>query len=186
MKNDFTKAMENPQSQIVELWTTAPEERTLKKDVVCSIAAHMLNNNFEESIREKLSAAYYAGCGASSYTTASYKRGYGLRGVAGLNPDKADLAVPRFFAGMDEVKTNPDATELEKARQILLKDADVRAKENGYWMGILTDYINEKFDGFTTYKQVVNSITVDDVKEFLNHVLASGNHAEIYLKAVKK
>lgn len=186
VKNNFTKAMENPQSQIVELWSTAPEARTLKKDIVCSIAAHMLNNNFEESIREKLSAAYYAGCSPSYYTNAAYKRGYGLRGIAGLNPDKAEQAVPKFFSGMEEVKSAPDSQELEKARQILLKEADVKAKENGYWMDILSDYVNEKFDGFTTYKQVLNSITVADVKNFLDHVLASGNHAEIYLKAVKK
>ena len=88
---------------------------------------------------------------------------------------------------MDETIANPDAADLVKAQQILLKQADVDAKTNGYWLGVLRTFVERGIDMHTDYKKTVSATDAKAISAFLkNVILAGGNHAEIIMTATQK
>ncbi len=54
----------------------------------------------------------------------------------------------------------------------MLKDAELSAKTNGYWMGILDDYIWSGVDFHTNYKKTVEAITPAKLAAHLKQILA--------------
>lgn len=185
VKNNFTMGMENPQSQATELWT-AKVPYTLKTTVVADIATRLLEMNYNRNIREKLSAAYHAGASVGLGLDYDGKLNISLSGNAQLNPDKVDEAVPYFFSGMKETVAEPNKDDLQKVKEILLKQADVSAKTNGYWMGVLRTYKTYGIDTHTTYKDIIKATDGKIVSDFLqNTLLKTGNHIEVIMKAIK-
>ena len=93
--------------------------------------------------------------------------------------------MPYFFKGMDETIAAPDAADLQKAKEIMLKNADVSEKTNGYWLGVLSTLDRLGVDTHTDYKSTIKAVDVQQVSSFLKNVLKSGNHIEVIMKAVK-
>ena len=186
VKNIFTKAMENPQSQAREMWFVKLPAYTQKTAVLADVSARLLEMKYLRSIREELSAAYSTGASCGLIFDYDGKLALTINGTAQLNPDKVDAAVPCFFKGMEETIAAPDANDLQKVKEILLKQAGVDEKTNSYWMQVLSMYDLRKVDTHTNYREMVKSVTVQQISDFLkNVVLKSGNHFEVIMKAEK-
>ena len=186
VKNIFTKAMENPQSQAREMWFVKLPAYTQKTAVLADISARLLEMKYLRSIREELSAAYSTGASCGLIFDYDGKLALTINGTAQLNPDKVDAAVPCFFKGMEETIAAPDANDLQKVKEILLKQAGVDEKTNSYWMQVLSMYDLRKVDTHTNYREMVKSVTGQQISDFLkNVVLKSGNHFEVIMKAEK-
>ena len=186
VKNIFTKAMENPQSQAREMWFVKLPAYTQKTAVLADISARLLEMKYLRSIREELSAAYSTGASCGLIFDYDGKLALTINGTAQLNPDKVDAAVPCFFKGMEETIAAPDANDLQKVKEILLKQAGVDEKTNSYWMQVLSMYDLRKVDTHTNYREMVKSVTAQQISDFLkNVVLKSGNHFEVFMKAEK-
>ena len=111
---------------------------------------------------------------------------YGAVGVHPDDADKVDAAVPCFFKGMEETIAAPDANDLQKVKEILLKQAGVDEKNNAYWLGVIANYTGIGFDNYTGYKEFVKNLRGEQVSDFLKNVLLkSGNHVEVIMKAEK-
>ena len=186
VKNIFTKAMENPQSQAREMWFVKLPAYTQKTAVLADISARLLEMKYLRSIREELSAAYSTGASCGLIFDYDGKLALTINGTAQLNPDKVDAAVPCFFKGMEETIAAPDVNDLQKVKEILLKQAGVDEKTNSYWMQVLSMYDLRKVDTHTNYREMVKSVTAQQISDFLkNVVLKSGNHFEVIMKAEK-
>lgn len=186
VKNNFTKSMENPQSQATELWS-AKVPFTLRNSVLTDISARVLEMTYNRNIRETLSAAYHAGAQGSLNTDYDGKVVINLLGEAQLNPDKVDVAIPYFFSGLKETVKEPNKEDLQKVKEILLKQADVDAKTNSYWTSVLRTYKEHGFDSHTEYKKTIQSVDGKAISDFLqNTILSTGNHIEVIMKAVKE
>ena len=186
VKNIFTKAMENPQSQAREMWFVKLPAYTQKTAVLADISARLLEMKYLRSIREELSAAYSTGASCGLIFDYDGKLALTINGTAQLNPDKVDAAVPCFFKGMEETIAAPDANDLQKVKEILLKQAGVDENTNSYWMQVLSMYDLRKVDTHTNYREMVKSVTAQQISDFLkNVVLKSGNHFEVIMKAEK-
>ena len=185
VSNVFTKAMENPQNQATEIWyTKAPF--TLKNSVLADVSARLLEMKYLRTIREELSAAYHAGANYGLLRDYDNKAAISITAVAQLNPEKSDIAIPYFFKGMDETIAQPNAEDLQKVQEILLKQAAVSEKTNGYWLGALSTYERMGVDTHSDYKEMVKNLKASEISDFLkNVILKSGNHFEIIMKAVK-
>ena len=185
-KCSFTKEMQNPQSQAQEIWRSNPMKYTLEKMVLLNVSYRLLDMTFNREIRERLSAAYHAGAdidldvdGPNIY--------YTLKGVGKLNPDKALGAIPEFQKGMDATVASPNLEDLQKAKQIMLKQADEDAKTNSHWLNVMTRWILQGVDIETNYKKTVEAVTPAAISNFLkNDILKSGNHIEVVMMPEKK
>lgn len=181
VKNNFQKQMENPQAQATEVWRSEPVSYTLENDILTDVASRMLDMTFNREIRERLSAAYHAG--AEGELDFEAGKAYAVvRGVGKLNPEKAAEAIPEFRKGMQAAISTPSADDLNKVKQILLKQADVDAKTNRYWRGILSLYNRYGLDFYTDYKATLEGVTLEKVSQFLRDtVLKGGNHVEVVM-----
>jgi zinc protease len=178
-KNNFQKKMENPQAQAQEMWRSNEVKFTLENDVLTDVSSRILDMMYNREIREKLSAAYHAGAEGDLDVEAG-KAFVTISGVGKLNPDKVAEAVPEFQKGMQATIAAPDADDLNKAKQILLKQADVDAKTNAYWRRIINRYNRYGLDFHTDYKKTVESMNAAKISQFLkNVVLKSGHHVEV-------
>lgn len=185
--NVFEKKMSNPQSMVIEYWSSAPMANTLRNRITADIAGRVLDMAYNRAIREELSAAYHAGASGGFELNADGTVCYYINGDAQLNPSKAAEAVPCFFSGMDKTIAQPSADDLKKAKEILLKNADVSAKTNGYWVGILSRWAKYGADHHTDYKSMVSATDGKMISDFLqNTILTSGNHIEVLMNAVQE
>lgn len=185
--NVFEKKMSNPQSMVIEYWTSAPMANTLRNRITADIAGRVLDMAYNRAIREELSAAYHAGAEGGFELNADGTVCYYINGDAQLNPSKAAEAVPCFFSGMDKTIAQPSAEDLQKAKEILMKNADVSAKTNGYWVGILSRWAKYGADHHTDYKSMVSATDGKMISDFLqNTILTSGNHIEVLMNAVQE
>ena len=181
VKNHFQKQMENPQAQATEVWRSEALPFTLENDIMTDVTSRMLDMTFNREIRERLSAAYHAGADGELDFEAG--KAYAVvRGVGKLNPEKAAEAIPEFQKGMQAAIEAPNADDLNKVKQILLKQADVDAKTNNYWRTILRLYDRHGIDFYTDYKATLEGVTLEKVSQFLRDVvLKSGNHVEVVM-----
>jgi zinc protease len=74
-----------------------------------------------------------------------------------------------------------DADQLQKVKDYMLKQADIDAKQNNYWINTITTFKEYGLDVYTDYKKTVEALTVDNVRDFLNELLKSGNHVEVIM-----
>ena len=186
VSNKFTKEMENPQDIAAEIWASEVPY-SLRNDILADIAGRVLGMDYNRNIRERLSAAYYAGAdGLASLKMDGKTMRVGVSANAMMNPDKSSEAIPCFYEGLKKAMENPDASDIQKAKEILLKQYDVNLKKNGYWMGVISEYVTYGTDSHTTYKQIVNSIDAKAVADFIkNVVMKDGNHVEVIMHATK-
>lgn len=181
----FEKKMENPQAQANSIWRSNPVKFTLQNSVLQDVSGRMLDMMLNREIRERLSAAYHAGAeseldvdGPATYIS--------IKGTGKLNPDKAAEAIPEFQKGMNSLVAAPNADDLLKVKQILLKQADVDAKTNRYWTGVLNTWKRFGVDVYTDYKKTVEAVSTKSVSDFLkNVVLKSKNHVEVIMMPAK-
>ena len=186
VKNNFTKAMANPQTQASEIWSTKLPF-SMQNMVLADVTSRLLEMQYLRTIREQLSAAYHAGATFGMLRDFDDKASIiSITANAGLNPEKADTAITYFFKGVDEVEKQVDAADLQKVKEILLKQAGVDEKNNAYWLGVLANYTGLGFDNHTGYKEFVKNLRGEQVSDFLKNVLMkSGNHVEVIMKAEK-
>ncbi len=183
--NTFTKEMENPQSQAREYWQYE-SPNSLRNSVLLDVTGRMLEMEYNRVIREQMSAAYYAGASSSEGSNLDGTIVNRLYATAMLNPEKTAAAVEYFQKGFQATVANPNAEDLQKVKEILLKQADVNAKTNSYWMDIVSDYIEKGIDKHTDYKNIVSSIDTKAVSDYLQNTVLKGNgHFKIVMNGVK-
>ena len=104
-----------------------------------------------------------------------------LQAYCPMNPDKSELAVRLLHEGIASMQKAVDPDQLQKVKEYMLKQIDVDAKKNNYWINTITVYKEYGLDVYTDYKKTVEALTVDSVRDFLNQLLKSGNHTEIIM-----
>ena len=179
--NSFTRDMETPKVIEQDVWySDAPY--TLDNAVLADIAGQVLTMYYLKTIREDAGAAYTVS--ASGYATRVLDRQQvKLQVRCPMDPAKADTAMALLHKGLADARLSTDADMLQKVKEYLLKQADVNARNNSYWIGIIDDYLMYGVDMHTDYKQTVEQTTPADVANFVNDVLLKdGNHVSIIMK----
>ena len=98
-----------------------------------------------------------------------------------MNPQKSESSEKLTINSLETLaKDIPDA-ELAKMKEYMLKKADENAHENRYWSGVLMDYATEGVDLYTDYKNVINSLTAEDMEQFIASLLGQGNRCEVLM-----
>ena len=176
-KNVFEKQLETPKATVLVIYS-GQCAYTLKNQVMMSMLSQILDIMYTESVREKEGGTY----GVSTY------------GIVDKYPkEEALLQIyfdtdPAKRAKMTEIiqkelkqfaEEGPTAENLNKVKEFKLKKYKEDAKENGYWMSVLSTYFWEKTDMNTGYEDLVNSITPKDLQEFAKSLLDQNNCIEV-------
>ena len=178
--NNFKVKTDSPKATAVEVWS-AEAPYTLENIVKLDAAAQVLSMVYLKTIREEESAAY--SCGAySSFNLSGSKPLMMLQAYCPMNPDKQDIAVKLLHQGMADAAKTIDAENLKQVKEAMLKQADINAKNNGYWMNTITTWLDYQLDVYTDYKKTVEALTPESVATFIREqLLSSGNHVEVVM-----
>ena len=177
--NQFKVKTESPKATAREMWY-ADMPYTLENNVKIDAVGQILSMIYLKTIREDESAAY--SCGAAGYfSTGSKQPKAMLQAYCPMNPDKSELAVRLLHEGIQSMTKKVDADQLQKVKDFMLKQADIDAKKNSYWINTINVFKEYGLDFHTDYKKTVEALTVDSVRDFLNQLLKSGNHIEVIM-----
>ena len=178
VRKEFVKANEGKQAMLAMIWS-ADIPYTLENKLKASIAGQLMSNNLLENVRENEGAAY------SPYAQASASKGLKeevvVQAVFGLNPDKYKTSEELTVKALEDLTTTLPEAELNKIKEFMLKQAKTNVLENGYWLGIVSNYVNENFDGHTGYTETVSALTPAQIQDFVKEILKQGNRFELLM-----
>ena len=177
--NQFKVKTESPKATAREMWY-AEMPYTLDNIVKLDAVGQVLSMIYLKTIREDESAAYSCGA-AGHFNTGTNQPKALLQAYCPMNPDKSELAVRLLHEGIQNMAKQVDADQLQKVKDYMLKQADIDAKQNSYWINTITTFKEYGLDVYTDYKKTVEALTVDSVRDFLNQLLKSGNHVEVIM-----
>ena len=177
--NNFKVKTESPKATAFEMWY-ADMPYTLDNIVKLDAVGQVLSMIYLKTIREDESAAYSCGA-AGGFNLSSRQPKAMLQGYCPMNPDKQEIAVRLLHEGIAGMQKAVDADQLTKVKEYMLKQFDVEAKKNGYWVNTITTWKDYGLDVYTDYKKAVEALTTDSVRDFLNLLLKSGNHIEVIM-----
>lgn len=176
LKNNFTVKTDSPNAMSYLVWN-APMKYTLENSVKIDALGEILSQIYLASIREKESAAYT--CGAyGGFNLSGTQPFVNLIAVSQGNPDKNALAVELLYKGINDSAKKLDTDILAKVKEAMLKNADVNAKKNNYWVNTITTWKDYGIDMHSNYKKVVESLTAESMQQFIEQLMAAGNQLE--------
>ncbi len=173
-KFTFKKGTE-PKSLVMNVYSgDTPYSEDL--DLKTSALTEILNIKITEDIREKMSAIYGGGIygGLAKYPYGSYSMIMQLP----TGPEHVDTVLKAAQMEIDSIKQNgPSQVNLDKVKKTWLEQYKVSVKENSYWSSKLQGiYFNgDNAQRIYNYVQLVNAITVDDIKATANKLFDGKN-----------
>ncbi len=178
--NKFRVKTDSPKATAVEVWS-AEAPYTLDNIVKLDAAGQILSMLYLRTIREEESAAYSCGA-AGNFNLSGTKPLMLLQAYCPMNPDKQEIAIRLLHEGMQQASTKIDPEDLKQVKESMLKNADIQAKNNGYWVNTITTWKEYGLDVFTDYKKTIEALTPENVSAFIREkVLSSGNHVEVIM-----
>jgi len=184
VRNAFKVDAENKAMDVL-LWT-AKAPYTLENEVLVDAAGQVLSMIYLKNIREEESAAYSCGA-AGGFNLTGDGAVVQLQAYCPMNPDKEEIAVRLLHEGIADCAKTIDAEQLRQVKEAMLKQADISAKNNNYWMNTIIIWRDYGVDMYTDYKKTVEALTPEKVAAFIRDViLASGNEVEVIMTPEKK
>ena len=180
VKNQFTMKSESPKAQAREIWW-ANSPYNLETAVKMDAAGQVLSMVYLKTIREDESAAY--SCGAAGQLDLNDPQPVILlMANCPMNPDKQETAIRLLHEGMQNAARQIDADQLQKVKDYMLKQIDIDAKTNAYWMSAIDKMRTYGVDVYHDYKKTVEALTPESLSRFIREkLLSSGNHVEVIM-----
>ena len=176
--NSFTMKAESPKAIDVEIWR-AEAPYTLDNIVKIDATGQVLSMVYLKTIREDESAAYSCGAGGS-FSLRGTKPMMMLQAYCPMNPDKSETALRLISQGINDAAKGINAEQLRKVKDYMLKQVDIEAKTNSYWMNVIDTWRTYGLDLHHDYKKTVEAMTTESLSRFVRDtVLGSGNHLRV-------
>ena len=172
--NRFERKMETPQAQLVQYWH-GERKYNVKEQLAANALGSILSMRYIKSIREEKGFAYSAYASANLGT--GIKEGLQLYIECPFTPAKCDSVLMLIRQELDSVAANGvTEEELNNFRQYRHKNYANQQRMNSYWSGLIVSYTTWGYDTHTNFDEIVDSLTVDDVRNFLKDVVLPANN----------
>lgn len=145
-----------------------------------SVMKGVLDLRYTESIREKEGGTYGVGVRAS---TSHYPKAEGAVSISfDCDPERASDLIPLVYAEIEKMmKEGPSQEDLDKVRKNMLKGRAESKEQNGYWMGVISNYyvhgINS--DLAENYETIVNNLTAKEVKKVAKQFFSGADKVQL-------
>ena len=176
-KNVFEKHQETPSATVLFIYH-APMKYNLKNDIICSMLDQVMDMMYIESVREDEGGAYGVpvGVGLSRYPQAEATVQIRLPTA----PEKREKMTAIVYQGVEDMVTKgPKEEDVQKVKEYMLRSYEEAVKQNGYWMGQMTNYVLYGEDDDAIYVDTVKGITAADIQEVARQIFRSGNRIEV-------
>ena len=176
-KNNFKNRMETPTgTQLVTY--TGKIDPTQKNIITMSFLSQVLNIVYTEEVREKEGGTY--GVGVQGAVSEEPECRYTLSVNFKMSPDRREELLAIIIKQFEKIAAEgPVSEHVEKVRSYMLKSFEESQKRNGAWKTWLYKYYFEGKNTRDSYADIVNSITIEDIRQLAKYILEQGNYIEV-------
>lgn len=174
----YTTKMETPQTWVY-ITMFGKEPYTMKNAQIASAAGQIISKRLLDKIREEMGAVYSIGAQGS------------ISRIGNLNaeiltafPTKPEMKEETLKAIRDiinDMNTNILQEELDKVKEFMVKNYTENREDNSAWLGYIQGWLKNGVDTFNGNVDSMNSITLDDVKNFMKSLSSQGNYRVVIL-----
>lgn len=177
--NRFTAPMETPKTTI-GFFFTGEMPYSLENRLAMKVLAQVMEIEYMESIREDKGGAYVVGTAGGMRIVP--ENGYTFIVQFDTDPKMADDMMQIVMDELQEmVEQGPDAEDLFKVKEYLLKQHPNDLKTNGAWVNYLESYHVDGYDIVSDYESDVNKISAEQIKAIAAKILADGNVVRVIM-----
>lgn len=180
---EFSREMENPQSTVY-LYRTGTAEYTPKNVIVAGLLGNIMSNIYRREIREEKGWAYSirAHCSLVPEINGDDKPYVNFPVNCPIQPGNEKECLQILKDRLREVGENGVAAdELANVKRYAVKKAREGLEDNSYWISVLRLYHKYGLDFYTDYIDTYESVTSQDIQDFVNSVLLTGNSFELIM-----
>lgn len=151
---------------LIEIVFTGPCTWTREENYNLNSMASVLMIKFREILREDLSGTYSTGVSGniSLYPREEYRIDISF----GCAPERVEEMTRTVFLEIDSLKTvGPKSSDVEKVREMQLRQYEKGLKENRFWLSTLNRYYFRRQDPFIilTFPELVEKLSVQSIQE---------------------
>lgn len=178
----FTTTMATPQT-LTAIMAYGTMDYTPKTSQIASIAGQILTNRLIKTVREEMGAVY--SIGASGQVSRMGLNPVMMTSSFPMKPEMKKEVLDYIHGQFKAMESDITAEELNPIKEYMAKSFTEAKERNAVWMSALTGYGLNGVDTFNGNVEVLNSITVKDVMDFMKALNAQGNYRTITLDPAK-
>lgn len=185
--NTFEVDMETPKTSVAIIYSAYNVENNLQNTVALNVLNGIMDQLYTKTIREDEGGTYGVGVEAMVFGNKEIKDCALLAIIFDTDYAKSQKLIQLAKDGLKGIAENgPDVEYLAKAKENLLKNYPENQIKNEYWESILNNYYVEGSDRFTAYKEAVENISAETVKNLAKGILDAGNETDIIMNPKAK
>lgn len=182
--NTFEKEMATTKVSSWTLYSGENNEYDRKFTTSADFLSSILSMCYLDTIREDEGGSYGVSSRFSSSDQLRYT--YQLQISFDTDPEKIDKLYPIIEREIQKIADEgPDAAQLQKVKDNELNTLANMLKRNSYWMSCLSDYVMLGIDKAKGEKELLESISAEDVKAAAAKILAQKNRLTVTMKPKK-
>jgi zinc protease len=184
VKNYFDKDMKVQKTSVYTFYSGALDY-TPENLFKMSILNQVLSIIYTETIREEEGGTY--GVGVYGMVSSYPKGNFRLMAYFDTNAEMRDKLVAKVHEELRKIANDgPSEVNLNKVKEYMLKKHTEDLRDNGYWLGVLSDYSFYGINRLADYEKIINGITVADIQSFTDALLSQNNNVEVVMNGVEK
>lgn len=177
VKSTVDLEMTTPKSTVFQVYSAYIPIDT-KTEVALEVAKYVLDMIYTKTIREDEGGTYGVGV-AMAGQRMPVERAV-IQVVFDTNPEAARKLIGIAEDGLKKLaEEGPTQEQMSKAVENLKKNIPESRISNSYWLTAVDNWYEYGIDSDKEYEEVVNSITVEDVKDVLKAILSQNNVVEL-------
>ena len=91
--------------------------------------------------------------------------------------------MPLIYRGLDDLaRRGPNADDLDKVKEFMLKQQRQRLRENSYWLSKIYMLKTFGIDSLTGYEEAVRNITAEELQQYARDFLEDCNRVEVIME----
>lgn len=174
----LTIPMANPQTQVAII-ETGTGDYNMKNAQLASVAGQILTNRLIKTVREDMGAVYsiHAAGQASMPSPAPFV----LASVFPMKPEMKAEVLDFIKGQFKDMETNITPDELNPVKEYMVKSYTENKEKNRPWLGAINNEVTTGVDTFNGNIDSMNSITPQDVMDFMKAINSQDNYRTIIL-----
>ena len=178
----FSTPMSTPQTHVAII-EKGDMEFTPKNSLLASIAGQILTNRLIKTVREDMGAVY--SISASGQLDRTGLSPASLMTSFPMKPEMKDDVLPFIKGEFKAMETNVTPDELNPIKEYMVKVFTENREKNPAWRSAILGTLANGVDTFNGNVDTVNSITVQDVMDFMKALNAQNNYRVVILAPEK-
>ncbi|MCM1448827.1 MAG: insulinase family protein [Clostridiales bacterium] len=181
--DNFTTPMETPQTYVAIIASTQLPY-TSKEQKVASIAGQIMSKRLLDTVREEMGAVY--SIGASGSLSRISEPNAVMQTSFPMKPEMKQQVLDFIANEFKLMESNVTTEEVAKAVEFMVKEVKENQELNSPWLSAIANSMINNVDTFNGSIEVLNSITVEDIQNFMKSLNASGNYRVVIMEAAEK